>query len=478
MCFSKNIINILRAEKKSIRAILVIILISIGIDSNSQTLTIDSITILGLTRTSKEIVLRDLIIKKGDTISFQELPEIKRDNQFQLLNQGIFAAVEIIPSISKSNNRKVNFDIYITEALYFYPVPYLELVDRNFNVWWKEYKRDFSRINLGGKLYFNNLTGNRDRLDILMQWGYHTKYEIEYSLPFINKSKTLGFQISGLWSKTREIAYNTTEENKQQRKLSERTLLKRFKGSLGLIYQPKIRLKQRFLFEWRSYIVDSSVLNSLNEQFLITDNYKLSYPAFEYTIQYDKRNIKPHPSGGYLIEGSIEKQGFNKFRNALIGKVEIKDYFTLVPGLVLAEQFRLQANLMKNKTDYYHNRALGEDQFYIRSYEYYLIDGQQYGYLKSSLQWLIYDDKWDLSGIMPFDALKKAPIQVFLTLNNDLGYVQQQKGFLKGQFNNRVLWGGGVGIDIVIYYDKVIQLEYSFNQIFENDLFLHANLNF
>jgi outer membrane protein assembly factor BamA len=466
-------------SKRFIKQLILLLVFGLGsCFCNSQSAIIDSITILGLSRTSKQIVLRDLIIKSGDTINLVDLIIIKRNNQWQLLNQGIFASVEIIPNINRADSSKINFDIYIIEALYFYPVPYLELVDRNFNVWWKEYKRDLSRINLGGKFYFNNLTGNRDRLDILMQWGYNTKYEIEYTFPFINKSKTLGIQVSGLWSSSREIAYNTTKENKQERKLSDRILLKRFKESIGLVYQPKLRLKQRVMFEWRSYKVDSSVLNTLNKKFLITDNYNLTYPVLQYTIQYDKRNIKPHPTTGYLIEGSIEKQGINKFKNALITKIDFKNYFTLIPGLLLAEQFRIQANLLNNKTDYYHNRALGEDPYYIRGYEYYLIDGQQYGFLKSSLQWLIYDTNWNLSHIMPFEPLKKAPLQIFLTLNNDLGYVQQQKGFIEGRFNDSIIWGGGIGLDIVVYYDKVIQLEYSFNQIFENDLFLHANLNF
>ena len=43
--------------------------------------------------------------------------------------------------------------------------------------------------------------------------------------------------------------------------------------------------------------------------------------------------------------------------------------------------------------------------------------------------------------------------------------------------SNRLLWGGGIGLDIVLYYDKVIQIEYSFNDLMENGYFLHLNLN-
>ncbi|MCB0565677.1 MAG: hypothetical protein KDD01_15005, partial [Phaeodactylibacter sp.] len=62
-------------------------------------------------------------------------------------------------------------------------------------------------------------------------------------------------------------------------------------------------------------------------------------------------------------------------------------------------------------------------------------------------------------------------------LNNDLGYTNDPYTARLNPLSNRLLWGGGIGLDIVLYYDKVIQIEYSFNDLMENGLFLHLNLN-
>ena len=44
--------------------------------------------------------------------------------------------------------------------------------------------------------------------------------------------------------------------------------------------------------------------------------------------------------------------------------------------------------------------------------------------------------------------------------------------------NNKMLFSGGIGIDIVTIYDVSIKLEWSFNQIGQNGLYLHKKNNF
>ena len=48
----------------------------------------------------------------------------------------------------------------------------------------------------------------------------------------------------------------------------------------------------------------------------------------------------------------------------------------------------------------------------------------------------------------------------------------------KEQFNtklgNKLLYTTGFGLDVVSLYDTTLRLEYSFNQLGENGLFLHA----
>jgi len=70
------------------------------------------------------------------------------------------------------------------------------------------------------------------------------------------------------------------------------------------------------------------------------------------------------------------------------------------------------------------------------------------------------------------------PVKWYLSLNNDFGFVNNPFYKENNSLGNQLLWGGGIGLDIVAYYDKVFRLEYSFNSLGESGFFLHWELNF
>ena len=67
------------------------------------------------------------------------------------------------------------------------------------------------------------------------------------------------------------------------------------------------------------------------------------------------------------------------------------------------------------------------------------------------------------------------PLKVYLALNSDWGYVSDPFFKDSNPLANRLLIGGGLGLDFVLYFDKIIRIEYNFNHLGENGLFLHFN---
>jgi len=67
---------------------------------------------------------------------------------------------------------------------------------------------------------------------------------------------------------------------------------------------------------------------------------------------------------------------------------------------------------------------------------------------------------------------------MYLSLNNDVAYVNDTQFNQSNFLGNRWLLGGGLGLDLVLYYDKVIQIQYSINHLKEKGLFLHFKLSF
>jgi hypothetical protein len=66
-------------------------------------------------------------------------------------------------------------------------------------------------------------------------------------------------------------------------------------------------------------------------------------------------------------------------------------------------------------------------------------------------------------------------LALYLGFHSDIGYVLEPNNHETNgnQLPNRLLWGNGIGFDIVTYYDRVMRMEYSINHLGEHGFFLH-----
>ncbi|MEX0635167.1 MAG: hypothetical protein WD135_00255, partial [Ferruginibacter sp.] len=120
-------------------------------------------------------------------------------------------------------------------------------------------------------------------------------------------------------------------------------------------------------------------------------------------------------------------------------------------------------------------QALGYGQFYLRGLENYVIDG-----VASALaQYTLKKKIWSFNIPIPFknNILDKIPFNIFAKTYGDLGYSHIKPSF-DTRLNNKMLYSGGFGIDILSLYDVNMSLEYSFNQLGEKGLFLRAKGGF
>ena len=125
-----------------------------------EKILIDNITIVGNNITKEAIILRELTFKKGEGLSQKQIEEKIKQSKENLTNLSLFNFVDIK---SATRNAKADIIIDVVERWYIWPYPILELSERNFNVWWKEFKKsnysDFSRLNYGVYLVWENFRG-------------------------------------------------------------------------------------------------------------------------------------------------------------------------------------------------------------------------------------------------------------------------------------------------------------------------------
>jgi len=125
---------------------------------------------------------------------------------------------------------------------------------------------------------------------------------------------------------------------------------------------------------------------------------------------------------------------------------------------------------------YFNQRFLGYGDAFMQGYEYYVVDGVAGGYLKTSLIRKLLDFKVKVPGYKNHEGTM-LPIRVFGRIYGNTGYVYNpQPG--ANSLSNKMLYAGGLGLDIVTLYDLTIRLEWTFNQLGQNGVFLHRRTMF
>ena len=193
-------------------------------------------------------------------------------------------------------------------------------------------------------------------------------------------------------------------------------------------------------------------------------------------LQYANVNNNSYPLTGKSGFIAIQKRGlgFTGGINAFSVEAGYNKYFDLRKNWYSSIQLNGKIRLPFDQA-YINQRGLGYGENYLRGLEYYVIDGVATALVKSTLK------KKIIAFNVPFPFLPKLvtkiPFTFYAKTFADLGYVYT-KDIYSTNLNNRLLYSGGFGIDILTLYDINLRFEYSFNQLKENGLFLHNQSGF
>ena len=446
-----------------------------------QEVVINSIDIIGNKRTKEKIILRELDLAIGDYLPLEGLSKRLQNNQEFVMNTSLFNSCKINIKSWEENDvaSRIDLLIEVTEAWYLYPIPIFELADRNFNVWWTEQRREFNRVNIGVRFIHTNLTGNDDRLKFVLHTGFTRKIEIQYISPFLNNRKSLRLLTDLFYATNKEISYATIGDKQQFFRSDNSALMKRRRIGFGLQYRPKIRTRHRFKATYMNNSVDQLVVDSLNYNFLLDGRGRQQFIDFKYDLSIDHRDIAPYPLNGSYFKLSMNKQGLGIFNDHSFSAISLSyaRYHSFSERWSIGNKTAGRLALEGHQPAFYTYRALGYGADFLKGYELYVIDGTHYMYNQTSLRFGILNSNISLGNSMPLSAFQELPLKMYLTLHSDIGYVRDPYYAELNRLSNRLLVGLGVGLDFVIYFDKVIKLQFSRNHLNEYGVFLHFNLS-
>lgn len=440
------------------------------VDSSCK-FNIQAILIEGNKKTKQQIILRELKFKQGDSVLAAGLFERLQQSQQLIYNTNLFSTVELRPEFDTSNNLTIR--IKVLERWYIFPTPQFSLTDRNFNEWWKTFRASLDRVIYGIKFTHYNLSGRADQLNVYVLNGFSRNFYLNYSNPYINSAMTKGFSAGLGYAEYRTYPYKTSRENKIL--FFQKDAFTRKSISVGGTYRQRkgFYLTNLLSVQYNFQQTDDSVQSALyNPNYFNNGKNKAGFLDLTYALQYVNTNNVNYPLTGKIMSASISKRGFGWKGgiNVLSIEAAYRRYFDLKRNYYMSFQWMGRLRLPFEQA-YINQRALGYGEYYLRGMEYYVVDGVASAMTKLTFSKKIIDKKIRLPFKMK--AIPFLPIRLFAKAYTDQGYVHSQKKF-DTYFNNRFLYSGGMGLDIISLYDMKLSIEYSANQLGEKGLFLHA----
>jgi outer membrane protein assembly factor BamA len=456
-------------------------------DSVPSKVIIRKIILTGNKITKDRIILREITVKENDTISPTDLSIALQQSRKNLVNTSLFnfVTVDSIPVAGSIDQLDLSFDFI--ERWYIWPVPIFEFADRNFNAWLK--KKDWSRLNYGMFLTWNNFRGRREKVILYARFGYDEKYKLSYQIPFINKKQTWGLGVSGGFSQNHEIAYNSfdTVYNTETGKMD---LLK---GNKEFYFKSEIQYPKKEYFAYAEAYYRKGIHNislfkigytdlELSDSVLVFNpdysygpSTRNQFIAFYYLFKSDYRDYKQYPLNGYYFDLEFDKKGLGILKDPVVNSLSIKanfrKYYRIKGRFYYASGLTGKISPFWDQP-YYYLAGLGYGRDYVRGYEYYVVDGQHFGLWKNNLKFELVPTRVQNFNFIPTEKFSKLYYAIYINLYMDLGYVVDNRKNVYNPLANEINLGYGIGLDFVTYYDFVFRFEYSFNKEGESGFFI------
>ncbi len=420
----------------------------------------------GITKSS--IILKELTFSQGDTINISDWEEEMRLSRENIQNTTLFNFVDFECVYNDTFTEEVIIKIKVTERWYLWVYPYISYADRNINAWYEA--DNLRRFSYGFDMEHHNFLGLKHSLKLTCISGYNQNYGLSYDIPYLIEKYNFGLKSGVAYKRDKEVAY-ITENNK----------ISYFNGgdefakqTTNFFVEPYYRFGHRNkLFLNISYndTYFHDTLSCLNHDF--DEHYQ--YFSLMMTFKNDYRDEQNYPLNGHYLELLLEKTGLGIFKTSpdvFYGKITA-DWYQPING-----RWYWASNLTVKLSDdydapYFFNKGLGYGNDYVRTYELYVIDAMNFALMKNNLKFAILNPVTRYLPLIKNERFGKIHFALYANVFFDCAYswrILEKSAFY---LDNKFIFGTGVGVDFVTYYDKVIRFEYGINDMGETGLFIH-----
>lgn len=408
---------------------------------------LDSITITGNDITEEEIILRELTFSPGDTLT----AEMVKYNKERVFSLGIFTKVEIYPRKVNSN---VSINIHVEESWYIYPVPFVQLKNKDWN-----------KLSYGFYVVVKNFRGRNETLSGRASFGYDPSFSVSYYKPSITRGSNIFFEIEASYLTTANISSIAErlygKEFEQKAILSQVLVGKRY----GLFNWLSINLNYNYL-ETPFYIKGVSASNSRIDRF----------PQIGLNYSYDTRDLIQFPKDGIFFGTNIQWKGWGiNDVNYATYSIDFREYRNLFADLYgkwrLAS--RLSIGYLIPYYDYsylgYIDRVRGHFSRQFEGHHSYISAAELFYPIIKDMN---LDFEW--VPIVP-NQLLRYRAAIYAQLFIDTGAVQNRgRAFGIKNFST----GYGAGLTFLVLPYNSLRIEFAWDEFSNNELIIDLGISF
>ncbi|HET9057219.1 MAG TPA: BamA/TamA family outer membrane protein [Chitinophagaceae bacterium] len=447
---------------------------SLSLDNDTGQVVIRNIFISGNRKTKSYIILREMTFKEGDRVPVEELISRVERSRENIYNTRLF--LEVVPHIKNWVNNEVDIYFVLKERWYFFPLPYFRLIDRNLNQWLVEQNASLKRVNYGLRFAWNNVSGRNDKLRVNLVSGYTRLYDVSYEQPFADKKLKHGFGFGFSFSQNRQINL-LTENNKQiffpatNEGIVSDIIRREIRFDLSYSYRPDLYRRHNFRFVFVDQKISDTIIK-LNANYFLYGRATQVFPELSYSFENTNVDSVAYPLRGVSYNWSLTQRGLGISRGMNYWELSagISRYLTIAGKNHFSVQVLGKIKLPFTQP-YYNLRALGFGEFFLRGLENYIVDGVASAVTKFTYRRRLF--QFSIPTIRYKGSVYRMPVKIYAKAYSDWGY-SYLKNPGNNPLNNKLIYTSGFGLDIITIYDFQLKLEFSFNQLRQNGLFLHT----
>lgn len=417
-------------------------------------------------------MLRELTFMPGDSVATATLDSLLEDNRKRLFNLRLFHNVTYTYTCEDG---VVAIMYSMQERFYLYPIPIFDIADRNFNAWLE--KKDLSRLDYGFLLIQKNFRGRNEELRLRLQHGFNRRAEFVYRNPALFPKLKLGVDFGISDYRSRTISYNIVNHRQAFYEQERGVPIRRASVFGSIYYRENVQRQSIFRLSYQFEKISDAVAE-LNPAYFGDGGTSRKSIQVNIAQVINLRSNFVYPlTGSYFEIGAgqalfLENTGaaYTAFRSKYVRYFKLSEKFYYTVGAEAQARFAGEYAF----TD---NVALGY-RSQVRGYELYVIGGQHYGLFKQGVSREILRIDGIKLGFIKNPKLSMVPLALYLNAFTDAGYTIDNHFAELNPLTNRWLFGTGLGLHLITFYDIVGRAEYTFNREGGRGLFLSAGIPF